>query len=70
MDYKLEQQLIEALLTNWNTDENLTPIEKNSQQFDKYVRMSLAQMVSNETALDWIVYFEKKQAKLNVGSTN
>lgn len=67
---KNEKALKEALLTNWNTDPYLTPIAEDSEMFQRYFLNSLISMITDEIAEDWIDYFERKQAKLNVGSTN
>jgi hypothetical protein len=64
---KNENALKAALLTNWNTDPFLTPIEMDSQQFRSYFLTSLISMVPDEVAEDWIDYFDRKQEKRQSG---
>jgi hypothetical protein len=64
---KNENALKEALLTNWNTDPYLSPIEMDSEMFRGYFLNSLISMVSDEVAIEWIEYFQNKQVKRQRG---
>lgn len=62
---KTENELKAALLTNWNTDPQLSPIEMDSDTFRSYLLTSLISMVPDEVAQDWIDYFHRKQNKMS-----